>query len=100
MLHQDYVLAPYLSAIQDVRSCRLVSRFRCGCHGFLVDTGNFKPAEQNVIGSSGFVLFVALRQQKMNVIFTCTPCIFYNLGQIYCHFLGTSPYCVFLFDFT
>ena len=41
--HQDYVLAPYLSALKNFRSRRLVSRFRCGCHGLHVDTGQFKP---------------------------------------------------------
>ena len=30
---QDYVQAPYLSALKSFRSHRLVSRFRCGCHG-------------------------------------------------------------------
>ena len=37
--HQDSVLAPYLSANKNFRSCRLVSRFRCGCHDLHVDTG-------------------------------------------------------------
>ena len=39
--HEDYVLAPYLSAIKIFRNCRLVSRFRCtcGCHGLHVETG-------------------------------------------------------------
>ena len=45
---QDYVLAPYLSEIKRFSSRRLVSRFRCGCHGLHVDTGNFKPAGQKV----------------------------------------------------
>ena len=44
--HQDYVLAPYLSALKNFRSRRLVSRFRCGCNGLHVDTGQFKPVEQ------------------------------------------------------
>ena len=46
--HQDYILAPYLSALKNFRSRRLVSRFRCGCHGLHVDTGNFKPGGQKV----------------------------------------------------
>ena len=46
--HQDYVLAPYLSALKNFRSPRLVSRFRCGCHGLHVDTGQLKPVEQRV----------------------------------------------------
>ena len=46
--HQDYVLAPYLSALKNFISHRLVSRFRCGCHGLHVDTGQFQPVEQGV----------------------------------------------------
>ena len=46
--HQDYVQAPYLSALKNFRRHRLVSRFRCGCHGLHVDTGQFKPVEQRV----------------------------------------------------
>ena len=45
---QDYVLAPYLSAIKRCSSCRLVSRFRCGCHGLHVETSNLKPVGQKV----------------------------------------------------
>ena len=54
--HQDYVLAPYLSAIQNFRSRRLVSRFRCGCHGLHVDTGQFRPVEQKVNRDHRFCL--------------------------------------------
>ena len=46
--HQDYVQAPYLSALKNFRRRRLVSRFRCGCHRLHVDTGQFKPVEQRV----------------------------------------------------
>ena len=27
-------------------------------------------------------------------------CILFNQGQVYCHFLGTSPYLVFFLHFT
>ena len=49
--HQDYVLAPYLSALKIKNtSRRLVSRLRCGCHhdGLHVDTGQLKPVAQRV----------------------------------------------------
>ena len=46
--HQDYVLAPYLSALKKFRNHRLVSRFRCGRHGLHVNTGQFKPVGQRV----------------------------------------------------
>ena len=42
--HQEYVLAPYLSALKNFKNCRLVQR--CGCHVLHVDIGNFKPAGQ------------------------------------------------------
>ena len=44
--HQDHVLAPRLSATQNVGSRRLVSRFRCVCYGLHVNTSNV--AEQKV----------------------------------------------------
>ena len=46
--HQDYELAPYLSTVKIFRNRRVVSRFRCGCHGLHVDTGEFKPIGQKV----------------------------------------------------
>ena len=38
------------------RSRRLVSRFRCGCHGLHVGTGNFKPVGRKVDRQRRFVL--------------------------------------------
>ena len=57
--HQDYVLAPYLSAFKNFKSRRLVSRFRCGCHGLHVDTGRFKPVGQKVDREQRFCLVCA-----------------------------------------
>ena len=57
--HQDYVLAPDLSALKNFRSRRLVSRLRCGCHGILVNTGQFKPAAQTVDREHFFCLVCA-----------------------------------------
>ena len=54
--HQEYILAPYLSALKNFRNCRLVSRFRCGCHGLHVDIGNLKPVEQKVGREQRFCL--------------------------------------------
>ena len=47
--HQEFVLAPYLSALKNFRSGRLVSRFRCG-EGLVskVDSGQFKTVAQRV----------------------------------------------------
>ena len=57
--HQEYVLAPYLSALKNFRSRRLVSRFRCGCHGLHVDSGQFKPIAQRVDREQRFCLVCA-----------------------------------------
>ena len=46
--HQEYVLAPYLSALENFRSRRLVSRFRCGCHGRHVDSGQFRKKKKKI----------------------------------------------------
>lgn len=40
-LQPDYKYAPYLSAVQSFGLRRLISRFRCGCHGLRIDTGRF-----------------------------------------------------------
>ena len=65
-LQPEYVLAPYLSAVKGFKSRKLISRFRCGCHGLHVDTGGFclqhsRCLENNVIVS-------ALLVQRMNII--------------------------------
>ena len=40
-LQPDYQYAHYLSDVQCFANRRLISRFRCGCHGLRVDTGRF-----------------------------------------------------------
>ena len=87
--HQDYVLAPYLSALKNFRSRRLVSRFRCGCHGLHVDTGQFKPVEE--IGSCAFVLFVPLTQQKTNITLCLTALHIVQSGTGLLPFSGDQP---------
>ena len=50
-LQPEYVLAPYLSAVKGFKSRKLISRFRCGCHGLHglhVDTGRLLPLAQQV----------------------------------------------------
>jgi len=47
-LQPEYVLAPYLSAVKGFKNRKLISRFRCGCHGLHVDTGRFSPLAQQV----------------------------------------------------
>ena len=47
-LQPEYVQAPYLSKIKSFKNRKLVSRFRCGCHGVHVDTGRLLPIRQQV----------------------------------------------------
>ena len=45
--HSDYSYSDYLSKVKCYPHRRLISRFRCGCHGLHVDTGRFgKGMEQ------------------------------------------------------
>ena len=71
--HQDYVQAPYLSALKNFRSRRLVSRFRCGCHGLHVDTGQFKPVEQRVDREQRFcpVCATDAAEDEHHFVFDC-----------------------------
>ena len=39
--HSDYRYSDYLSTVRCYPHKRLISRFRCGCHGLHVDTGRF-----------------------------------------------------------
>ena len=98
---QDYVLAPYLSALKNFRSRRLVSRFRCGCHGLHVDTGQSEPVAQRVDREQRFCLVCAsdTAEDEHHFVFDC-PAYFFNQGQIYYHVLGTSSYLVFFLHFT
>ena len=72
--HQDYVLAPYLSTIKNFRSRRLVSRFRCGCHGLHVDTGNFEPVGQEVPREQRFCLVCGsgTAEDEHRFVFDCS----------------------------
>ena len=103
--HQDFVLAPYLLALKNFRSRRLVSRFRCGCHamghGLHVDTGQFEPVAQRVDREQRFCLVCASdsAEDEPHFVFDC-PDILFNQGQVYYHFLGTSSYLVFFLHFT
>lgn len=49
LLQPEYALAPYLSAVKNFRSRKLVSRFSRGCHGLHVDTGRLLPSSQQVL---------------------------------------------------
>ena len=72
LLQPEYVLAPYRSEIKSFKNRKLVSRFRYGCHGLHVDTGNFYPLDNKFLEISITVLSAILLQQRMNTIFFLT----------------------------
>ena len=45
-VHPDYQYAKYLSSVKCYPYRKLISRFRCGCHGLHVDTGRFGRGEE------------------------------------------------------
>ena len=47
-LHPEYKYAQYLSSVQRFYNRKLISRFRCGCHGLHVDTGRFGQGAQKL----------------------------------------------------
>ena len=70
---QDYELAPYLSTVKNFKNRRVVSRFRCGCHGPHVDTGEFKPIGQKVDREQRFCLVCAsdTTEDEHHFVFDC-----------------------------
>ena len=73
VLHQDYELTPYLSTVKIFKNRRVVSRFRCGCHGLHVDTGEFKPVGQKVDREQRFCLVCAsdTTEDEHQFVFDC-----------------------------
>ena len=63
-LQPEYVLAPYLSAIKGFKSRKLISRFRCKCHGLHVDTGRLLPLTQLVPREQRHCIFCASDSAK------------------------------------
>lgn len=47
-LQPEYKYAQYLSSVQSFHNRKLISRFRCGCHGLHVDTGRFGQGAQKL----------------------------------------------------
>ena len=71
--HQDYVLAPYLSTVKNFEYRRVVSTFRCGCHGLDAGTGEFKPVRQKVDREQHFCLVCAsdMTEDEHHFVFDC-----------------------------
>ena len=90
--HQEYVLAPYLSALTNFRShTDLSAESGVVCHGRHVDTGNFKPVGQKVDREQRSCLVCGSDAAEDEHHFV-TALHIVQSGLIYCHFLGTSPW--------
>ncbi len=70
-LQPEYVLAPYLSAVKGFKSQKLISRFRCGCHGLHVDTGRLLPLAQQVPRQQCHCIFCASGSAEDKRQFDC-----------------------------
>jgi len=72
-LQPEYVLAPYLSAAKGFKSRKLISRFRCGCHGLHVDTGRLLLLAQQVPREQRHCVFCASGSEKdeHHFVFDC-----------------------------
>ncbi len=72
-LQPEYVLAPYLSAVKGFKSRKLISRFRCGCHGLHVDTGRLLPLAQQVPREQRHCIFCASgsAEDEHHFVFDC-----------------------------
>ena len=72
-LQPQYVLAPYLSAVMGFKNLKLISRFRCGCHGLHVDTGRLLPLAQQVPRGQCHCVFCASgsAEDEHRFVFDC-----------------------------
>ena len=98
--HQNYVLLPSWPLIfqqrKTTKNRRVVSRFRCGCHGLHADTGEFKLVGQKVDREQRFCLgnaqlFVLLTRQKMNIILYLTALHIAQSGTDIVPYSGDQP---------
>jgi len=92
-LHPEYVLAPYLSAVKGFKSRKLISRFRCGCHGLHIDTGRLLPLAQQVPTEQRHCVFCASgsAEDEHHFVFDCPA-----YCAIRSRFFNSFPYTVFL----
>ena len=100
--HQDYVLVPYLSTVKTLNNCRVVSRFRCGCHGLhvTVDTGEFTPVGQKVHREQQYCLVCASDTTEDEHHFVFADCPAYCSIRDKYTAMGTRPYLVFFLYIT
>ena len=64
---------PHSKTLEAVDLQSIVSRFRCGCHGLHVDTGQFKPVEQRVDREQRFcpVFATDTAEDEHHFVFDC-----------------------------
>ncbi len=62
-----------LSTVKGFKSRKLISRFRCGCHGLHVDTGRLLPLTQQVPREQRHCVFCAsgLAEDEHHFVFDC-----------------------------
>ena len=96
-LQPDYVLAPYLSTVKGFKSRKLISRFRCGCHGLHVDTGRLLPLASRCLNNNVTVFSALLVQHRMNTILCLIVRHIVLAGTISQTYFGASSHAVFLF---
>jgi len=80
-LQPEHVSAPYLSAVKYFKSRKLISKFRCGCHGLHVDTGRLLPLAQQVPREQRrcFVCNCGSTQDEHHFMFACPAyCVIRN----------------------
>lgn len=73
------------------KSRRLVTRFRCGCHGLYLDQVTSILLDRKYLWSSVLVLFLALTQQKRNITLCLTALHIAQTGTDLFPFSGDQP---------
>ncbi len=63
--------AYYLSAVKGFKSRKLISRFRCGCHGLHVSTGRLLPLTQQVPREQRVFCASGLAEDEHHFVFDC-----------------------------
>ncbi len=99
-LQPEYVLAPYLSAVKGFKSRKLISRFRCGCHGLHVDTGRLLPLAQQVPREQRHCLFCASgsAEDEHHFVFDCPA--YCAIRNRFTKYFGAQPLRCLFFNST
>ena len=93
-LQPEYVLAPYLSTVKGLKSRKLISRFRCGCHGLHVDTSRLLPLAQQVPREQRHCVFCAsgAAEDEHDFVFDCPAyCAIDDIRNKFTKYFGAQP---------